>query len=1154
LSKIRVNIDGRECFGYDSQTIFEIARENGVDIPTLCHDDRVKLYGSCGICVVETEGNPKLLRSCSTLAANGMIIKTDSERVRYSRKTTLELLLSDHTGDCRPPCVLACPAQTDCQGYVGLIANGEYDEALKLIKEKIPLPASIGRVCPHPCEEACRRELVEEPIAIAAIKRFAGDMDIDTAGGLFTPDVGEPTGKSVAIVGGGPGGLTAAYFLRKKGHAVTIYDAMPHMGGMLRYGIPEYRLPKKLLQTEIDSIEQMGVTLKNNVRIGSDVTLDHLRRVYDAVIVAVGAWSSSDLRCPGEELDGVLGGIDFLRDVVLGSRVFAGRKVAVVGGGNTAMDASRTAVRLGAEAVYNVYRRTRNEMPAEEIEIVEADEEGVIFKNLTNPIEVVGENGKVVALRLQVMELGEPDASGRRAPVPVPGKEERLEVDTVIAAIGQKLAPAGLEGIELTKWGTISADESTFLTSLPGVFAIGDATNNGADIAISAIGDAAKAVDMVDQYLKGERLEYKEPYLVKSEKTAEDFADKQKQRRVHAHHRPANQRRGDFVEISTAFSKEEARNEASRCLECGCQDYFECKLLKYAHQYDVRPEDFSGAAPSGLVDETHPFIVRNPGKCILCGLCVRVCEEVVGPAALGLVSRGFGAEVKSALDAGLKDAGCIGCGMCVDMCPTGALTETMPIAKRTPLEERITETACSFCSVGCQTKLASVGNTLTRSLPAAERQSDAFLCEKGRFGFGEIARRKRLAAPLVKGEDGFIETSFEYAADYANRGLRALQARHGEGCVAVAISDRYTNEEAFLIKEYANRALHTDKVFSFGRVSGGLGDVLGRDCSTSSLDELDGTELIVLVEANLMKNHASAGMKVRRAAGNGVKLLVLGGEDPLMDEIATMKVDTGNMDVLRQMVKRALESGKNKNADGRDELAAWLESIAVGEKARAAADMYLSAKKAIIIFEKNTLSKDAARLVGNLTVLGGHATGPRDGVVQLLPGANSQGLSDLDILPGEAFLDQLASGEIRGMFVFGEDVPGVDLNKLEFLAVQDIHMTETAQKADVVFPASSFAETDGSYTSADGRARILNKAVEPYPAMDNSVQALELAALAGAPLGYRNAEDIRRAIRRKPIVKQAPRLAVPGGENLSREAVPISNELYAGFIEYTGSK
>ena len=725
---IKLNINGIECAGLPGQTILDVARAGGIEIPTLCHDKRAEMYGACGLCVVECEGTPKLLRACSTMAADGMVIHTETQRVCENRKATLELLLSDHCGDCRPPCALACPAQTDCQGYVGLIANGEYKEALKLIKEKLPLPASIGRVCPHPCEEACRRTLVEEPISIAALKSFVGDIDLQ--GEAYTPEIAADTGKKVAVIGGGPGGLTAAYFLRAQGHGVTIYDAQPAMGGMLRYGIPEYRLPKALLQQEIDAIAGMGVEMKNNIKIGRDVSLDDLRGANDAVVVAVGAWTSTGLRCPGEDLEGVVGGIDFLREAA--NYDFTGKNVAIVGGGNTAMDACRTAVRLGAANVYNIYRRTKNEMPAEAIEITEAEEEGVIFKNLTNPIEVVGENGRVKAVRLQIMALGEPDASGRRSPVAVPGKEETIDIDTMLVAIGQKTNILGLEALDKTRWGTLVADEHTFLTNLPGVFAVGDATNDGAGIAITAIGEAKRASEMIAKFLHGEALDYTPEFLVKSEKTAEDFADQEKAPRAPMPHRCPDVRKKDFLEINLGLGEEEAKREAMRCLECGCMDYFECKLIGYANQYRVQPEKYNGKTHNRKEKDGHPFIRRNPDKCILCGLCVRVCDETVGAAAIGLVDRGFGTVVKPALDQDLRDTDCIACGQCVAVCPTGALTETQMLAKQVPLKEEFTEATCPHCDIACKVKLAKKGELTTRVLPAGE---DGLLCRKGRFGF-----------------------------------------------------------------------------------------------------------------------------------------------------------------------------------------------------------------------------------------------------------------------------------------------------------------------------------------------------------------------------------------------------------------------------------
>ena len=728
MAEIKLTLNNVDVTGSEGQSILDVARENGVDIPTLCHDPRVETYGACGLCVVECEGNPKLLRACSTMAADGMAIRTNTPRIIDSRKATLELLLSDHAGDCRAPCMLACPAQTDCQGYVGLIANGEYNEAVKLIKEKLPLPASIGRVCPHPCETACRRILVEEPISIAALKSFVADTGLK--GEAFTPAIAPDTGKRVAVIGGGPGGLTAAYFLRAQGHGVTIYDAMPAMGGMLRYGIPEYRLPKKLLQQEIDAIEKMGVDMRNNLKIGRDISLDDLRGGHDAVVVAVGAWTSTGLRCPGEDLEGVVGGIDFLRDI--SQYDFAGKNIAIVGGGNTAMDACRTAVRLGASQVYNIYRRTKNEMPAEAIEIAEAEEEGVVFKNLTNPIEVVGEDGRVSAVRLQVMELGAPDASGRRSPVPVPGKEEYIEIDTMIVAIGQKPDTLGLEALARTRWGTIIADEHSFLTNLPGVFAVGDATNNGADIAITAIGEAKRAAELIHEYLNGEALNYETEFLVKSEKSETDFSEKEKCARVKMPHRCAETRRKDFLEVNLGLREEEAKREAMRCLECGCSDFFECRLIKYANEYQVQPEKYKGKTHDRRQKEDHPFIHRNPDKCILCGLCVRVCDETVGAGAIGLAGRGFDTVVKPALDKDLRDTDCISCGQCVAVCPTGALTETQTLIKQVPLREDYTLTQCPHCEIGCQVRLATKGSLVLRALPEGEK---GLLCRKGRFGF-----------------------------------------------------------------------------------------------------------------------------------------------------------------------------------------------------------------------------------------------------------------------------------------------------------------------------------------------------------------------------------------------------------------------------------
>lgn len=725
---ITLTIDNKKIIAEEGMTILNVASQNGIKIPNLCYDGRVELYGACGLCTVEVEGIPKLLRACSTKVTDGMVVHTQTERVKASRKVALELLLSDHTGDCVAPCSKACPAGTDCQGYVGLIANGEYTEAVKFIKEKLPLPASIGRICPHPCEKQCRRQYVDEPISIAFLKSFVADMDL--LGNTYIPKIEPDTGKKVAIIGGGPAGLTAAYFLRKQGHSITVFEQMPKMGGMLRYGIPEYRLPKAVLDKEIKLIEDMGVELKNNVNIGKDITFEKIKNDFDATLVAIGAWNSSKMRVQGEDLDGVWGGIDLLREVALGNKVDLGKNVAVCGGGNTAMDACRTAVRLGAENVYIIYRRTKDEMPADPQEILESEEEGVIYKYLTNPIEFTGENGKLNGVILQKMMLGEPDESGRRSPIAIEGETEEIALDSVIMAIGQYPNLNGFESLDSTRKNTICADESRFTTSVDGVFAVGDATNKGADIAIAAIGEAQKASVVIDKYLNGETVGYKKSYFVERDSKSIDYSKFEKVARAKMPHMTPADRKTNFKEVNFGFTEEMAKKEANRCLECGCHDYFECKLISYANDYDVKPSRFAGEKHNRNQENANDLIARNTDKCILCGLCVRVCEEVMGKSAIGLINRGFNTLVEPELSKPLKETDCIACGQCVALCPTGALREKTSFSKSVPVKENSKISICTNCSNLCDIDYRYIGSTVTRALPV----DNGILCKGGRFG------------------------------------------------------------------------------------------------------------------------------------------------------------------------------------------------------------------------------------------------------------------------------------------------------------------------------------------------------------------------------------------------------------------------------------
>ena len=374
MASVTVRIDGREITAENSQTILQVARANKIHIPTLCYDPRLPPYGSCLVCVVEVRSAGRLLMSCTTPVTEGMDVWTESEPAMKARRAALEMLLSNHYADCRGPCFLECPANVDVQGYLALANAGMYREALNLIRETNPMPLACGRVCVRYCEASCRRNDVDSPAAINFMKRYVADLEYDN---LPQPTPVPATGKKVAIIGGGPAGLTCGYYLATKGHQVTILDKQPKLGGMLRYGIPEYRLPEAVLDKEIAYLLAHGIGVKTDVRLGRDFSLDDLtRQGFEAIYLALGSWIAKGMGIENEAHANILPGIAFLEGVKRQGPPRLGGTVAVVGGGNTAIDASRTALRCGAEKVTILYRRTASEMPADEAEVQDARDEG----------------------------------------------------------------------------------------------------------------------------------------------------------------------------------------------------------------------------------------------------------------------------------------------------------------------------------------------------------------------------------------------------------------------------------------------------------------------------------------------------------------------------------------------------------------------------------------------------------------------------------------------------------------------------------------------------------------------------------------------------------------------------------------------------------
>ena len=528
--------------------------------------------GPDGLPIVDKEAC-KACRKCEEICPRG-VMHVDSN--------STAILHVNETSDCLAPCRQKCPGQINIPKYIEHVRRGEYALAALTIKERNPLLLVCGRVCPRPCETVCRRKHVDEPVAINMLKRFAADYEMNSGEYLPIP-IAPETGRKIAIVGGGPAGLSAAYYLRRLGHTPVIFEMMPYLGGQLRYGIPEYRLPKKVLDWEIEGILRLGVDVQLNKRFGKDYDLESLRADgYDAIFLGIGAWLASSMRCEGDDAEGVYGGIEFLTAHALGEPIDLGRKVVVVGGGNTAIDCARTCVRLGADVTL-MYRRTRAEMPANPEEIVGAEEEGVKFLFLAAPKRVVpDENGRATGLEYVEMELGEPDASGRRRPTEKPGSETFFAADAIISAIGQKPDITCLYDdsescpVETTKWATIMADPDTFETIVPGVFTAGD-VYTGPDLVISAVGDGRKAARSIHYHLTGDG-EIPVPEKMQREligytlfRTVENVHQKDRSHMPLLCH--GDDRNCTFFEVEGALSEAEARAEAQRCLRCGLTCY-----------------------------------------------------------------------------------------------------------------------------------------------------------------------------------------------------------------------------------------------------------------------------------------------------------------------------------------------------------------------------------------------------------------------------------------------------------------------------------------------------------------------------------------------------------------------------------------------------
>ena len=1178
MARISFILNGEKVEAEAGSTILEAAQQNGVEIPTLCHDPRLKPSAACRLCLVEVEGARGPMSACAAPLAEGMVVRTMTDELVKSRQMALELLLSDHYGDCVAPCKLACPAGIDIQGYIGLIANGEYQQALKLIKQSNPLPVVTGRVCPRFCETKCRRNLLEGPVAINALKRFVADYDLNN-GTPYVPEVKPATGHRVAIIGGGPAGLSAAYYLALEGHEVTILESSSELGGMLRYGIPEYRLPKAVLDKEIKSITDLCHEIRCNVRLGQDFTIDSLKSDgYEAIFLALGAQASQKMKVEGEDLPGILSGIGFLRDVALEQKVSLGQKVAVIGGGNTAIDAARTALRLGTSEVTIVYRRSRDEMPANDEEIEQAEQEGVKFHFLAAPVKISARNGKADTMECIKMALGEPDSSGRRRPELIAGSEFTMDVDTVIAAIGQTMETSGFqdEQIKFNRWGYISVNEETMETSLDGVFAGGDCTAGPATV-VEAVAAGRRAAISIIQYLNGQPiLPPRKPYNCSKGELQdidiEDYADVQRVPRGEMPVLDLETGKGNFAEIELGFTEDMARRESERCLACGCQDVFECKLRELATEYDVDDTKYSGNRHHLRIRENeHPYILRDPNKCILCGRCVRICNEVEGLSVLGFFNRGFDTVVGPALDMPLCETACDSCGQCVSTCPTGALTPKAQLPKQGPWELETVPTTCPYCGIGCNLELNVLGDKIvTVTSPMGSPVNNGNLCQKGKFYPTTLHNLKRLRTPLVKRDGILVEASWEEAIALAAKGLKQIRDKIGSDGLAVLSSPKLSNEENYLVQKLARVALRTNNIGSLATtgVNDSLMKCLGRDASTCSYSDILGSDLVLVFGCDITEEYPVIAMKVREAVGRGSKLIMLNPHPTRIDSLAKIALKVNHrtsVDLLQAMVGYITAYDLvnhdfiNARTSGFRDFASAMRRHSLGEIANVpwvrpskiieAIHLYIRAQNPVIIVDANTATPVELALICELALITGNVGRDGAGIIVLRTTGNAQGLIDMgvnpDYLPGQQPITNTAArqrfeavwgkavpitkgrnsieiiqgvekGAVHGVLVMGNDAVGEMRNiafELPIFSVLiDTVFPEEPPYPDVVLPGANFAESDGTYTNCERRIQRLHHAISPPAGKQNWEIISALATSLGYPMHYPKVSDIYQEI------------------------------------------
>ncbi|QIZ76453.1 formate dehydrogenase subunit alpha [Ferrimonas lipolytica] len=1188
---IKLILDEKELHAPAGVRLLDWAREQGATIPSLCGDNQTDKKTPCDLCVVEING--EIVRSCEYHVTDAVTVVSHSEALTLRRQQALTRILSDHHADCEAPCKTACPAAVDIQSYLFHIAQGDEVKANEIVKQSLPMPMSVGRVCPAFCETECRRNLVDEPLAIRQLKRHAADIDLNGEQPHLAP-IKAKNGKRVAIIGAGPAGLSAGYFLSHQGVEVDLFESMPEAGGWLRYGIPEYRLPKQTLAKEIELMCRAGMKIHTNKAMGKDLQLADLQQQYDGVCLAIGAQQAVDMPYTGSDLDGVLLGVDYLKAFSAGEPVSVGKKVAVVGGGNTAIDCARTALRQGADVTI-IYRRTKADMPAEDYEIHEAEVEGIDFMFMSVPVEnVADENGRIAKVKVEALKLGEPDASGRRRPEST-GEFSWHEFDTVIPAVSQKPDTSALgDAIALTRWNTADAPDSTFHTG-GNTFAIGD-FRLGPATAVEAIGEGRRCAEvMLNFFNQGKIAVADREFNSRKAERLKDvesryYGDVPVAARLKMPELAVNARTSTFGEVETGFDRDLAIAEAARCLECGCQKSQSCDLRDYATEYRINDDDLGKDHYSKYaVDESSPFIRFDANRCIGCGQCVQACRDEGVHNVLDLADNGQRCKVKIGNGELLSASDCVQCGACVQACPVGAITEKNVSQHGLANNYKQVNTVCTYCGVGCGITMHVDENTnkvVKVSGVEGSPVNQGMLCVKGRFGFDFVNSEQRLTQPYIRVNGELQPASWDDAISLIAKRFTELKTEFGSGALAGLSSAKTTNEENYLFQKFIRTVVGNNNVDHCARLchattGTGLEPTIGNGSMTNNIASIKHSELVFIIGSDTATSHPVIASHIRQATLNGNAKLVVA--DPRKVDMAFHSdlylqhrpgTDVMLLNALAQEIIRngwqdqAFIDGRTEQYDAlydevmRSQYSVENAAIVCGVDVAGIKQLakMIGASKATSVFYAMGITQHSngtnnVKAISNLQLLTGNVGKLGAGINPLRGQSNVQGAGDMGALPNtlpghfklpnEAtvahfkahwgveidnqvglklteMIDAILTKQLRSMYIVGENPVLSDpdqvhvleaLNSIDFLVVQDIFMTETAQLADVVLPAFSFAEKTGHITNTERRVQRLRPAIKGPGLAKPDWQITQLVANAmGADWNYQSSQQILEEI------------------------------------------